>query len=559
MKVNIRLGAAIAAMALASATLVSVSASQASAGGSIPTNDPGIGSPEALAGPKCDPATKRVKLQSYAAPLCVKPWKDGADNGGATAQGVTAKTIKVAVLYGDLPPNQLATKGLYVNQATGENSPTAPVDSTKDINEIYKYAYETWGRTVEFTFVKSTGSDEAAQRSDAVGVAALKPFAVLDEATSINTPPVGGGAVFEQALKNAGVPLVISTGASDPKLLSRSYSLPTAEFIGKQLKGGKAVYADKSMQNQPRKFGVLFPDNFDIDYFKAQLAKWGVKLTSEASYSVPPGDVSLQTSSPEIDQQIAPLIVRLKAAGVNNLIMMTSHATATTATNAMKAQSWFPEITATAFPYTDLDLLARAFDQDVWSHAFGLIWFLPGVQGNVPNPSVATFDWFWGTDKGTRWDGANALLGILYSDIMFAGPDLSKQTVALIADRLRKANAGVGGAYSNSAFTFESPPPPPTGGTPIRGQALGWWNSKAEGTGNYNLGVEGKGEYEYLDQGKRYVAGTFPTAKKKFFDTKNSTAVFPALPASEPKWPTYTCENCPSTGNTSIVPAAAQA
>ena len=142
----------------------------------------------------------------------MKPWKDGDDNGGATAQGVTAKAIKVAVLIGDPSAGELAArKGLYLDQATGENSVTAPEDSTKDINEIFKYAYQTWGRTVEFTFVKTSGSDEAAQRADAVEVAALKPFAVLDEASSINSPPVGGGAVFEQALENAGVPLVIST------------------------------------------------------------------------------------------------------------------------------------------------------------------------------------------------------------------------------------------------------------------------------------------------------------------------------------------------------------
>ena len=64
-----------------------------------------------------------MKYQSYSAPLCVKPWKDGADNGGATAQGVTAKTIKVAVLY-RRPVSDAARrrKGLYLNQATGENS-----------------------------------------------------------------------------------------------------------------------------------------------------------------------------------------------------------------------------------------------------------------------------------------------------------------------------------------------------------------------------------------------------------------------------------------------------
>ncbi len=499
-------------------------------------------------------------MQSYSAPLCVKPWKDGAGNGGTTAQGVTADKVKVAVLYGDPSPAELASrKGLYLNQVTGENDVNAPVNSTKDLNEIYKHTYETWGRSVELVFVRASGSDEAAQRADAVAVAALKPYAVLDEAASINTPPVGGGAVFEQAVKNAGVPAVISTGASDTTPLSRSYALPTAEFIGKQLEGGKAVYADESMQAQPRKFGVIHPSNFDIDYFQSQLEKWAVPLASVVSYTVPPGEVSLQTTSPEIDQQIPSLVTKLKAAGVNNLVMMAGHGVTATITKAMKSQAWFPEITVAAFPYTDLDILARSFDQEVWSHAFGLIWFLPGVAGDVPTPSLETFQWFWGTDRGTKWDGANALLGQLYAGIHYAGPKLDKRSLDAIPARLRKANAGVGGAYSDSAFTFESPPPPREGGTPIRGSALGWWNADIEGSGNYNVGINGKGEYMYLDQGRRYVPGTLPKTKKRFFDTGNSTAVFPAIPASEPEWPTYPCEDCPSTGNTAIVPAAAQA
>jgi hypothetical protein len=186
---RVRLGVGTVCVALITATMAGLTANSAVAASLPSKNDPGIGSAEALANPKCDPATKRVKYQSYAAPLCVKPWKDGADNGGATAQGVTAKTIKVAVLYGDLNAMSLATKGLYTNQATGVNNPNAPVDSTKDQNEIDKYVYETWGRTVEFTFVKATGQDEAAQRADAVAVGSMKPFAVLDEASQINTPP----------------------------------------------------------------------------------------------------------------------------------------------------------------------------------------------------------------------------------------------------------------------------------------------------------------------------------------------------------------------------------
>ena len=176
-------------VALVTATLAGFTPGTAgAAGGTLAKNDPGIGSAEALASPKCDPATKRVKFQSYSAPLCVKPWKDGADNGGATAQGVTAKAIKVAVLYGDLPREAARHQGSLHEPGDGREQPdrarsTRPRTTTRSTST----RYETWGRTVEFTFVKSTGSDEAAQRADAVEVAALKPFAVLDEATLAST------------------------------------------------------------------------------------------------------------------------------------------------------------------------------------------------------------------------------------------------------------------------------------------------------------------------------------------------------------------------------------
>ncbi len=550
-----RVSVGVVAFALSTAALTGLTGGAASAGSSLARNDPGVGSPEALANPKCDPATRRVKYQNYAAPLCVKPWKDGADNGGATAQGVTAKTIKVVVLYGDPNLADPAAARLYVNQATGQNNPNAPIDATKDANEINKRFYETWGRTVEFTFVKTSGGDEAAQRADAVSVKAMKPFAVLDEASNINTPAVGGGAVFQQTLKNSGVPLVVPDATAGAGAASRQYSLPAAEFIGKQLEGGKAQYADESMQDQPRKFGVLYPSNFDVDYLEAQLEKYGVTIASEASYTVPAGSVNLQASGPQIDEQIPTLVTKLKAAGVNNLIMMATHSVAATASKAMKSQNWFPEITLTSYPYTDLDVLARGNDPEVWSHAFGLVWFLPGVsQPSDPTP----FQWFWGADKGTNWAGAQSVIGALYTVIQFAGPKLDKNTVTAVAERLRKANAGIGGAYSNSAFSFEIPPPAPEGGVSIRGAALAWWDPNDEGTGNFNLGLSGKGQYQYLDQGKRYIAGKYPKAEKKFFDHANSISVFPERPASEPTWPKYPCENCPSTGNTTIIPGAAQ-
>ena len=286
------------------------------------------------------------------------------------------------------------------------------------------------------------------------------------------------------------------------------------------------------MQDQPRKFGVLYPSNFDIDYFKAQLKKYGVTLGVGGVVHRAPGDISLQTSSPEIDQQIPPLITKLKAAGVNNLIMMATHSVATHGDERDEDAGVVPrDHRRPRSPTPTSTSSSRPYDPDVWSHAFGLIWFLPGVAGGIPTPSVATFQWFWGTDKGTRWDGSNALLGALYTAIQFAGPKLTKQTVDAVAGQAAQGERGRGrrvqqqrvhvrGAATGSRGRHRHPRHGAGLVEPERG------GDRATTTSSLN----GKGEYMYLDDGKRYVAGTFPKAKKKFFDTKNSTSIVPRAP-----------------------------
>jgi hypothetical protein len=178
----------------------------ASTGGAASAADKKIGiaatgalTAQALKNPNCDRTTGRFKFQFYAAPPCVKTWKKGADNGGATAQGVTKDSIKVVVLWHELPSATITGEvGVYTNQATGKNEPGAARAALLDENEMFKHVYETWGRTVEYQFVESTGSDETAQRADALAIKAMKPFAVLDLSSSIATPGVGGGRVFEQ-------------------------------------------------------------------------------------------------------------------------------------------------------------------------------------------------------------------------------------------------------------------------------------------------------------------------------------------------------------------------
>jgi hypothetical protein len=123
-----------------------------------------------------------------------------------------------------------------------------------------------------------------------------------------------------------------------------------------------------------------------------------------------------------------------------------------------------------------------------------------------------------------------------------------------ILGKVFSQGAAAGGYYSKSAFTVEVRIAPPGKINP-RGVAMAWYNPAVPGPGNYNLGGNALGKYVYLNQGKRFITGHLPTAKQKFFDMSASVAQFDAAPPSEPKWPTYECVGCPSTGATDVVPA----
>ena len=99
----------------------------------------GAGTAAAAKNPDCDPDTGRVKFPSLAgAPSCAKEWKDGADNGGKTAQGVTKDTIKVVVLYTDVVQDEAASPAtLYRNQDERETFFEPAVTPIIDADALY--------------------------------------------------------------------------------------------------------------------------------------------------------------------------------------------------------------------------------------------------------------------------------------------------------------------------------------------------------------------------------------------------------------------------------------
>lgn len=111
-------------------------------------------------------------------PDCFKPFT--GDNGGATATGVTADTIKVVVWLAQ--PEDPVLKFIYA-QIGNNDTPDQTFETFEGFAEIFNTYYETYGRKVELIRYNATGpiNDSTAATADAETIARdIKPFFVIN-------------------------------------------------------------------------------------------------------------------------------------------------------------------------------------------------------------------------------------------------------------------------------------------------------------------------------------------------------------------------------------------
>jgi hypothetical protein len=500
----------------------------------------GVGSEAALAAPDCDRGTGRIKVPFKLAPSCVVPWPQGADNGGATAQGVTATEIKVAVLLDD--------------QAGSAEQNMA---NSRDMAQLFNAKYRMWGRKLSITFVKASGSDEAAQRADAIKIAALKPFALITDS--------GGGSVTEVEVAKRGIVTFPTIGtqltvrdslaqapfrwAEFPSDLHTMSSV--AELIGKGLGNKPAKWAgDPLLQSKPRVYGVVYPRSYDANYFKEQLAKYNLGVAVALPY-----DYLGSLGDPAISQQQAPTIIgRLKSAGVTTVVAFTDVFMTQSLTQQATSNQFSPEWINTGFAAQDYALLARTYDQAQWAHAFGLTPLTQAAPRGGPTPYQRFFQWYWG-DKSDNWFG-RVFIGWFWlaTGVHMAGPNLTPLT------------------FRDGLFAY-----PPSGGSACDcrdtvqyswGRKAGfpyddyvawddfqmiWWSATDSGPGNADPAVQdapegfevsGPGNWWYVHDARHFAPGKIPDGEPPMFSKTNAHITVP--PNANDRVPTYPCEGCPS-------------
>ena len=483
-------------------------------------------------GDRCDVATGKLKYPSFFAGDCYAPF--AGDNGGATAQGVTATTIKVVFYL----PEQSDPILNYITSAikdTATNQQT--IDTMQNWVVFYNHYFETYGRKVEMIPYVATGqsNDPVAARADAVTVATdIKPFAVW------------GGPILTTAFADelaAQHTLCIDCGSGDTNsyfvqrspyvwalnILPEQQITHVAEYLKKQVNNRNASFAgERDFTTRKRKFGVI---DLVVDANSAQLLKdWqqslsaaGINVAQYVTYASP---VDLQTSAPA-------LIAKLKDAGVTSVIFSGDPIAPQAITRAATSQNYFPEWIVSGSVLSDTAAFGRTYDQRQWAHAFGVSF---GAARTGVTGAISLYQWSFGQNPPDLTAAATSVVdaALFYPVIQGVGPDLTAQNFmsALFAGPpTPHAITQPSLSYGNKGIW----PVTDFGGVDDATEV--WWNPSISGPDE--LGRQGQGLYEYVGGGTRYLPGHWPSGPTTAFQRAGAVAVYTTPPASErvPKYP----------------------
>lgn len=476
-------------------------------------------------GARCDTSTGRLALPLFPQQPCFKPFT--GDNGGATATGVTADTIKVVVY--ESQPDDPVLKFIYA-QVNNTDTPNQAFETAQNFNTIFSKYYETYGRKVELVRFDATGniSDSVAATADAESIANdIKPFMVLGG-------PLLTNAFADTLARNKIMCVACTPGQPQAWYEERApyvwdiqknqdqNQLMVAEYVGKRLKGGKALHAgDPALQSKERVFGYVYVASSDsskqlYDRFVEELRGYGVSLANVESYALP-------TDLPNTARD---MITRMKEKGVTSVLFMGDPLAPQTLTKIATEQQFFPEWIITGSALVDTAAFSRTYDQTQWAHAFGpsnLFARMPPESGGA----AYLHQWYFGKPAPAPTSVAliAPTLQFLYSPLQGVGTDLTPENVQKVlfgASIIPSTPVTPQISYGNRGVW------PQTDYSALDDQTEVWWDPKAVGIDELNH--EGTGLWMYVDGGKRYLPGQWPKGEPKVFDPAGAVSIYDTPP-----------------------------
>ena len=484
----------------------------------------------------CDQERGRIAIPWLLAPECYADME--GDNGGATAKGVTADSIKVVVYVAPLDDPVMA----YITQAVANDDTVDEIiETTRGYVEIYNRFSQTYGRQVEVDFLVGSGNanDEVAARADAVKAADdMGAFAVLGGPTLTSA--------FADELAAKGVVCVGCTGGDpdfyeerDPYLIgvtanADQIQIMVVEYIAKKLAGKPAEFAGSDdLTALERSFGSLWIESNDSSAkqaarFEERLGEQGIDLTESVSYTLDPARLQEQATS---------IITRLKLSGVTSVVFSGDPVALGPFTTEATAQDYHPEWILGPQVLVDTIAYSRTYDQTQWAHAFGLspLTLKPGQTQRGP---FVLYNWFFGQDPPAAETSAVLLPNpaTFFYGVASAGPNLTPET---LRDGFFSRPRTPGFQTEPSLSFGDHGLWPYTDYNGVDDVTEIWWDPEA--TGKDEIGRDGVGMWRYVNSGKRYLPGDL-TDELRVFQMEGSETVLAEQPEAE-RVPDYPSPN----------------
>jgi hypothetical protein len=435
-----------------------------------------------------------------------KPLWEG-DNGGATYKGVTEDTFTIA--YYRTKANEavnavLASGGLG---ATDEEVQTLLVA----YEQFFEERYQFWGRDLKIVTVYGTADsgDAAAFRADAVRI---------DQEVGAALVLGAGDLDMIDELARRGIPCLC--GSQLPEKFHMDHApyvfglLPDggttndhiAEFICKRLgPGSKADFSGEIIHptigqrgQVERRYGLAYPSGYwgnnNAADFKAKLAQCGIQIASESAYA---SDINTAGQQATANTQTA---IQNK---ITTIICMCDPIAPVFGTSSATQQQYYPEWIQTGYLLQDAEALARLYDQDQWSHNFGVSSL--GAQQKKEDTT-----WYRAFKLINPDEEPNASAGPLlfpamqvsFIGIELAGPNYNPQTYAEGMFAIDTKSQG----KTSVTFTYK---PDDFGGIDDFREV--WW-SRSDTDINGDTGV-----YMGVNDHKRHLTGQWPSTPTKVF------------------------------------------
>ena len=414
-----------------------------SSGSSSPgASQPGAAKPGAGSGPGAQGGAGGVtpckdrKKQDPGDPYSPPCYSFSGSNGGATATGVTADKVTIAVRVQAFDNGVLDALSRVAGANIPNESRTKISNTVIALVDYLNRTYQFYGRKLDLKLYTGQGEVEReilgggqeGAEGDALKVG--EEFKAFADASAV-TPPYAD-ALARRKVISVGAPYMSKEwlSARRPYAWSPLTDCTTvveaaASYYVSKLGGKPAAYAGGTLKDQPRRTAIVAPDNS----WYQECARAGRKLVEAAGHG---RDVAMELPYRLDINQMAPqattMISKLKAENITTIVCGCDPLILTFLTGKAREQGYSPEWVETGVAFTDQDLVGQIFDPAVWNKAFGVSFAGPtqpleagagyrAFKAMRPNeePSIAA-------------DVIYAGLQMLAIGIQMAGPNLTPET-----------------------------------------------------------------------------------------------------------------------------------